>query len=120
MTPDNPNIWEWRAVCYSGLVKTATSGEYEQREYYNNAIGAWNESIRLDPEDSGDYYELGSICQSLDEDEVSIANFNKAIQLDADCVHAYVARSVPYFDVGQYAKADAGSAKACSPDSQYC
>ena len=55
-----------------------------------------------------------------DPDERAIQDFDKAIQLDPNDGDAYVNRGLAYDALGQYAKANADKAKACSLDSQWC
>ena len=46
-------------------------------------------------------------------------DFDKAVQLDPDYASAYYSRGVAYGYLGEYSKADADNAKACSLDSQW-
>ena len=58
----------------------------------------------------------------MDQYQRAIQNYDKAmaIQLDPDGGRAYFGRGYAHRHLGQYTKAEADHAKACSLDSQWC
>ena len=58
------------------------------------AIDAYNEAIRLDPDDAAAYNNRGNAKSNLEQYEEAIADYNQAIRLDPDYAVAYYSRAI--------------------------
>ena len=84
---------------------------YEQKEDYEKALDYINRSIEKNP--SADAYgKRGEIFRSDGNTDKALDDFNRAIELDADCARAYCDRGSIYFDRKEHKKAEADWKKA--------
>lgn len=69
------------------------------------AKSKYNDSLRLDPNNSKVYTNRGSIWNDIDEFDKSIKDLNEAIRLDPKFAYAYMNRGFTWHRKGEYDKA---------------
>jgi tetratricopeptide (TPR) repeat protein len=72
---------------------------------YDDAIGDFNEAIRLDPRDAVTYNNRGVAWERKGEDDRAIADYNEAIRLDPKYADAYSNRGLFWKRKGDYDRA---------------
>lgn len=85
---------------YSLGVSCSDSGRYEE------AIEAFNQSIKINPNDAGAYYNLGEIYKKMGKDKESIDYFKEAIKHDSCFTKAYRNLGEAYEKLGMLKEAD--------------
>lgn len=83
-----------------------------------DAMDAYSEAIKADPENAGAYVGRGNIYKDLGDPEEAIKAYDKAIELDPDYADAYNNRGIIYKDIGHPEKAikDYNKAIELKPD----
>lgn len=77
------------------------TGQYEQ------AVAAFQESIRLQPGYSGTWCLLGRAYQELRRDQEAVAAFKEALRLKPDLAPAWLGLGISYGDLGRFGEAAA-------------
>ena len=85
------------------------------------AITAFDEVIRLDPEDAKAYYNRGLAYANLGQYDQAIQDYDEAIQLDPEDAKAYVNRGIAYANLGDFEQAihDLETALELAPNAPY-
>jgi len=73
-------------------------GEEDNRK---EAINAYNEAIRLNPDNAEAYNNRGTVKRSLGQHEAALADYDKAIELNPDDATAYNNRGVTKKNLGR-------------------
>ena len=79
--------------------------DYSDQGDYENAIEAYDEAIRLDPQDAYAYNNRGNAYKYLGKYERAIQDFDEAIRLAPDDADAYHNRGNAYALLDQYERA---------------
>src|SRR3989339_1668456 len=76
--------------------------EYYMDHQYDRAIIHFQQAIRFNPELADAYYYLADIFENLDEDNLAIENYKKAIELDISHIQALNKLALIYYKSGNY------------------
>ncbi len=87
-----------------------------QEDHWKEAINAYNESIRLRPDNAVAYSNRGVAKRNLGQYKAALTDSNKAIKLDPDNAAAYNNRGYAKTNLGQYEEALTDSNKAIKLD----
>jgi len=93
-------------ACRGGVMLASIISE----EDIDQAISDYSKAIDLGG-DSNDYKERGLLYSLKEQDDMSMADYNKAISLDPNNAEAYFARGALHFRRDEYAEAVANFAK---------
>lgn len=91
----------------------------EHQASWQEVIAAYDEAIRIDPEDSEAYLNRGLAYDSVGQLEHAIEDYDMAIRINPADVDAYINRGEAYSDLGQYEKAVRDYEKAIEIDSEH-
>jgi hypothetical protein len=97
--PLGPPIRETSDAAAASLTR---GNEYFAIRDFESAIDAYREAIRLDPQFSIAYSNLGSALASTGEYRLAIRNFEKASEIDPTNAHAYKSRGSVYIRLEEY------------------
>jgi tetratricopeptide (TPR) repeat protein len=92
---------------------------YLEQGDYEQAIAAFGEALRLDPDYACAYVNRGYAYAMHGKYARAIADFDEAIRLDPDYAYAYVNRGYAYAMQGEYARAIADYDEAIRLDPDY-
>ncbi len=96
---------------------TPTEAELQAEEYFRQggqfyeegrveeALAAWNNTIRLNPNFGEAYNNRGVVRQSQGNTEQALEDFNRALELDPNNEIAYINRGETFFALGRYEEA---------------
>ena len=87
-----------------------------QEDHWKEAINAYNESIRLRPDNAVAYSNRGVAKRNLGQYKAALTDYDKAIKLDPDNTAAYNNRGYAKTNLGQYEEALTDSNKAIKLD----
>ena len=82
-----------------------TSNSKEELGLYDDAIEAYKQAIRINPNKAVAYYNLGSAYDNLCFYKEAIKAFKQAIRIDPDHVNAYYCLGFSYFEIGDKSSA---------------
>ncbi|KAJ3055603.1 TOM (translocase of outer membrane) complex component [Rhizophlyctis rosea] len=83
-----------------------------ERAAIQEAIEAFDEAERVDPNDPDLYYHRGQVRFLMQDNDNAIADYKKSLELDDNFVYAYIQLGVGQYKLGQTAKAMATFKKA--------
>ena len=79
--------------------------ELQEQGRLEEAIGEYDEAIRLDPQLALAYLNRGAVYNEENEFSKAIADCDKAIELDPNLFEAYYNRGLAYAELGEKAEA---------------
>lgn len=94
---------------------------YQDVEDWNNALGAYNGLVQIEPSNKFAHYNMAVIYWAgLHKIDLALEHFNKAIGLDGNYAEAYYGRGICYQSMGNKSKAleDLQQAVAINPQFQ--
>ena len=102
------------AACSLSPAETAFNRgrDYSEQGDHENAIEAYDEAIRLNPQSAKAYNNRGIAYGELSQYERAIEDFDEAIRLNPQEPGAYFNRGIAYRLLGQQELADRDFAKA--------
>jgi len=91
----------------------------EEKKELDNALGDYNEAIRLDPKQAQVYSNRGNVWSAKKEHDKALADYNEAIRLDPKYALAYIGRGNVWSAKKDHDKALADYNEAIRLDSKY-
>jgi len=79
--------------------------ELQEQGHLDEAIGEYDEAIRLDPQLTLAYLNRGAVYNEKNDFSKAITDFDKAIELDPNLFEAYYNRGLAYAELGEKAEA---------------
>lgn len=98
-------------AAYNKTIKDLSAIDWEERAYAlavtgkNDGIGAFNESIELNPRNAKIFYYRGLAYANIGDSQQAIKDYSKAIEIDPNYAEAYGDRGKTYADIGNYQQA---------------
>jgi tetratricopeptide (TPR) repeat protein len=92
--PRDPHGYTMRAMTW-----------HDHKREYDNALGDYNEAIRLNPTNAPVYLNRGNLRGDQKEFDKAIADYNEAIRLDPSYANAYNGRGWAWWNKKAYDKA---------------
>jgi len=103
---NSPNSAKLRNAVGGELITQAvedkTYSDQQRTDMWTEAVGHLQEAIKIHPNYKNSYLLLGNAYNYLKEYDKSIANYQKALQLDADYNEANTNLIITYRDAGRY------------------
>jgi tetratricopeptide (TPR) repeat protein len=104
--PRDPHGYTMRAMTW-----------HDHKREYDNALGDYNEAIRLNPTNAPGYLNRGNLRGDNKEFDKAISDYNEAIRLDPSYANAYNGRGWAWWNKKEYDKAIADYNEAIRLDS---
>lgn len=89
--------------CSSGDSGTNSKKLFESGEY-DEAIAAYTDHLKNNPEDINAIYNRGRAYQEVNEPEKAIQDFNKVISIDKEHIEAHLSLAAILYEKGDYNK----------------
>ena len=86
----------------NALAQFSLGVAYDNINHYDDAIAAYREALRINPEDADVWYNLGNAYGNLDRHDDAIAAFREAVQTNPEDASAWNNLGVAYGNINRY------------------
>ena len=103
----------------NALAQFSLGVAYGNINHYDDAIAAYREALRINPEDADVWYNLGNAYGNLDRHDDAIAAFREALRINSEYADAWHNLGVAYGDLERYDDAIAAYREALRINSEF-